>query len=136
MTPFSPPEWKQLDPTSPTWAIRHFDSADAKLDPTSPIGKPEGDNQGILRDREIVGLTFQMDTKAKKGFIRHLTNPTNSLQRVAPAWQEYGAEFVSKPVIRLIEPGIIEISCSLDKEDQPGMFLILLGFALGHGANF
>ena len=42
--------------------------------------------------------------------IRHITKPTNALDRVSPPWRGRDGDFATKPVLRLIEPGVVQLN--------------------------
>ncbi len=126
--PESLPEWQQLDRTARVWAIRHYDPADAELDPSSPLRGPAPANRP---DPKAVGLVFYLDPARPRAIVKYLSGADDGVRVAASLWRHRHADL--DPEIRQRTAGVVEIAAVLEKERGSEMFWFVLLAALGHG---
>lgn len=123
-------EWKHVDIEARFWAVRHYDKDDAQEDPSSPLNGNE--DTANIRDTEAVGIVFYFDpSRSKVAMVKQLTNNKDAAKLLAR--QRLPMHLGFKPVIRLAEPGVIEMVVPLDDPEEGSMFLFVLLGLLGHG---
>jgi len=122
------PEWHALDPQAKVWAIRHFDPVGARTDPTSPFSGPRSFS-GM--DAEAIGVVYSFDPAGATAQVRYLSRNKNARQIVQKLWVN-PAEGLTPEIVQT-EPGIVDISESLESEKTASIFLFVLSLALGHG---
>ena len=122
------PEWHALDPQAKVWAIRHFDRAGAKTDPTSPFSGPHSFSG---TDAEAIGVVYSFDRAETMAHVRYLSRNENAREIVRKLWVN-PAEGLTPEIVQT-EPGIVDISVSLKSEKTAAIFFFVLYLALGHG---
>jgi hypothetical protein len=124
------PEWKEVNTDAKFWAVRHYDISDAPRDPSSPLsGKQRAAN---WPDTEAVGIVLDFDPgRSKVVTVAYLSGNKDALKLFSDQHTKIGQGF--KPVIRLREPGVVEMMLSFDSEDEVGISLLVLFSLLGHG---
>jgi hypothetical protein len=130
--PASRPEWRHLDPTARTWAIRCFDVKEAPRDGTS---RSRGKKAAGSPDNEATGLVFWVDPANRNNAkIKYLSANKNDRALARGYWDYPETRFIRK--IQQEAPGIVDISIATEKPDgerDVAGFLLLLLNALGHG---
>ncbi len=122
------PEWKHVDRQAPFWALRHYDPTQADRDPTSPL-RPSLDAR--WRDPGAIGSVFNYTpNQANVAAIKYLTKTANAIPIVTNYWHRPSDQLV--PKIRQLEPGVIEVSVPLDKDETKDIFFFELLAWLGH----
>ena len=124
------PEWKEINTDAKFWAVRHYDRSDAPRDPSSPLsGKQRAAN---WPDTEAVGIVFNFDPdRSKVVTVKYLSGNKDALKIFSDEHTKIGQGF--KPVIRLREPGVVEMLLSFDSEDEVGISVLVLFRLLGRG---
>jgi hypothetical protein len=127
------PEWKHVNTGAKFWALRHYDKAQAQYDPSSPLSGQQA--AAICSDAEAVGVVFDFDpARSKVAAVRYLSRDEKGLKSFSDDMKKnknLGQDF--KPQFRQTKPGIIEMTVSLDENEQAGMFLFVVLMLLGHG---
>lgn len=121
------PEWRHCDVSRRIWAIRHYDHKDAPDDPSSPLG---GEKDATVPDAQAVGFVFALEPG--KAHVKYLSENVNALKIAKEFWTDQ----VLNQLVRPGEPGVVEISVSLDGQEarsSTGTFLFHLMVMLGHG---
>ena len=131
------PEWQFLDANARFWGLRHYDPAQAKLDPTSPLG---GDSSFTEGDPKAIGVLFELDPKNGQSLL--ITSMTGDN---AKAKADAGSgKAVSEPQegvryeVKLLnpKPGALEQLYTLDRSSTLEYALLSIQFALGRGMYF
>ena len=122
--PNSLPEWKHVDTRARFWAVRHYDKNDAQNDPSSPLSGEQ--LEANWPDTEAVGIVFNLDpSQSKSATIKYLSGNKDALRLFTDAHAKIEG---FKPVIRLAEPGVVEMVVNLGNPDEsPAFLLVLLG---------
>lgn len=128
------PEWKHINTDAQLWAVRHYDADEAKNDPSSPLSGEEA--PANWPDTQAIGIVFEFDpARSKVATVRYLSRSEKGLKTFSDDMKKAsypGQDF--KPQFHQAEPGMVEMSVSLvDKDEQAGMFLLVLLMLLGHG---
>jgi hypothetical protein len=127
--PDSLPEWKHVDTRARFWAVRHYDRGDAQNDPSSPLSGEQ--LEANWPDTEAVGIVFNWDPgQSKFATIKYLSGNKDALRLFADQYAKIEEGF--KPVIRLAEPGVVEMVVNLAERDESPLFLFVLLGLLGH----
>jgi hypothetical protein len=122
------PEWRHVDAHASVWAIRHYRKETAERDPSSPLRDKAAAN---VPDAGATGFVFWYDAKAGKvAKARYLSSAKDAVGIVTRGWHHPSEQLT--PKIIEIQPGVVEISASID-DDQIGQsfVFVLLGY-LGH----
>jgi hypothetical protein len=124
------PEWKQVNTNARFWAVRHYDRTDTLFDPSTPVS---GNNRAASwADTQAVGIVLEFDSdRSKVVTVRYLSGNKDALKVFSDEHKKIGQGF--KPVIRLREPGVVEMIVPFDSEDGGGISLFILMMLLGHG---
>jgi hypothetical protein len=123
-------EWKHVDRTAKFWGIRHYDKANAKNDPSSPLTNEQ--RAANNPDLSAVGLVFAYNGGKKDlATVKYLSASENAARIAARAWTR--GQDGMKPQIREKIKGVVEISFELNGEETKQGFLLLFLAALGHG---
>jgi len=126
------PEWEYVDTGQQFWAIRHYDKAWAKFDPSSPLAKEK-----TPIDNKAIGLVFSFDPRrSKMAKVKHLSENENA-DKIVTAWwtpsSETGPFRKVRPSICLLKPGVVQVEVNVtDLETATDFFFVLFWF-LGHG---
>ena len=131
------PEWKFLDANARFWGLRHYDPAQAKKDPTSPLG---GDSAYVQGDPKAIGVLFALDPKRE----RSLVVTSFSRDEAKTKAEASRGHAVSEPQdgvryevgLRNPAPGVLEEVYTLDRSSTLDYCLLAIQFALGRGMNF
>ncbi|HWN99934.1 MAG TPA: hypothetical protein VNS63_11765 [Blastocatellia bacterium] len=125
--PESLPEWKHVDTAARFWAVRHYDKGDAKDDPSSPLsGNQDAAN---WPDTEAVGIVFDFDpSRSKTATVKYLSGNKDALKVFASEQSQVDG---FKPVIRLAEPGVVEMVVNFSDPEEASTFLLVLLGLLG-----
>jgi len=108
--------------------VRHYDRGDAQNDPSSPLSGQQ--LEANWPDTEAVGIVFNWDPgQSKLATIKYLSGNEDALRLFADQFAKIEEGF--KPVIRLAEPGVVEMVVNLAERDSPAFLLVLLAL-LGH----
>jgi hypothetical protein len=128
--PESLPEWKHVDRKAKFWGIRHYDKANAKNDPTTPLTNER--RTANTPDPKAIGLVFDFDPAKKNSVkIKYLSASERAGEIAAFAWTHETEGL--KPDIREKTKGVVEVTVELnDEKTKPIFFLVFLS-ALGHG---
>jgi hypothetical protein len=113
------------------WSLRHYDGAQAQYDPSSPLsGRQAAAN---WPDTEAVGIVFDYDpARSKVAAVRYFSQKDlKSFSDIMKKASYPGQDF--NPHFNETNPGIIEMTVSLDENEQAGMFLFVLLMLFGHG---
>ncbi|MCD4726499.1 MAG: hypothetical protein K8R46_02480 [Pirellulales bacterium] len=123
------PEWRHVSTTAKAWAIRHYRKETADQDPSSPLRAAAAAN---VLDPHAIGFVFWYDAKqGKVAKARYLSGTMNTVPLVTKGWRFPSMNLI--PKIEEIQPGVVEISVSIEKDRVGHCFvLVLLGY-LGHG---
>jgi len=126
-------EWKHVNTSANFWSLRHYDGAQAQYDPSSPLsGRQAAAN---WPDTEAVGIVFDYDpARSKVAAVRYFSRNQKGLKSFSDEMKKArypGQDF--KPHFNETNPGIIEMTVSLDENEQAGMFLFVLLMLFGHG---
>jgi hypothetical protein len=122
-------EWKHVDRKVKFWGIRHYDKANAKNDPSSPLTNESG--AWNTPDPDAIGLVFAYDAGKKNLVnIKYLSTSKRADEIAAMDWTHEQEGL--KPQIRQKTKGVVEISVELNGENKGVFFLVFLA-ALGHG---
>ncbi len=123
-------EWQYVDRKAKFWGIRHYDKANAKNDPSSPLTNERA--AANTPDAEAVGLVFVYDpSKEKKVSIKYLSGSEQAADIAAMAWSHEQEGL--KPEIRQKAKGVVEITVESDGEMTKEIFLLVFLTSLGHG---
>jgi hypothetical protein len=125
------PEWKHVNTHAQFWAVRHYQEAGAKTDPTSPLGPGFGETP----DLQAIGLTFSFDPdKSKTATITYLSGDERSLQRIQNDYfkERSPANTQMRARYREAEPGVCEGSFDLEELESADYFVFVLEGLLGH----
>lgn len=131
------PEWNFLDNDSRFWGLRHYDPAQAKDDPTSPLG---ADSAYVQSDPSAIGVLYALDPKN----VRRLVVTSLSRDDVKTKAVAKQGHAVSEPQegvkyeIGLLSPapGVLEEVYTLDRSSTLDYCLLAIQFSLGRGMNF
>ncbi|MBI3844900.1 MAG: hypothetical protein HY292_09710 [Planctomycetes bacterium] len=125
------PEWKQIDTDATFWALRHYDAAAAKDDPTSPLGN--GHLQ-VEADPKAKGLVFFFNEPDGKPTVRYLSSNANAEAIAAKNWSHPapGHKENLEPSIEAIAPDVVEITVRSGKPEDTGIFILVWMCAIGH----
>jgi hypothetical protein len=124
------PEWKHVDTGARFWAVRHYDKDDAQDDPSSPLRGRQGDPR--WPDTEAVGIVFSFDpSRSKVATVKYLSGNKDAVKLFGDQQSQVDQGF--KPVIRLAEPGVVEMVVTFADPEEASMFLFVLLGLLGHG---
>jgi hypothetical protein len=126
-------EWKHVNTTAKFWWLRHYDKAEAQYDPSSPLtGRQSGTS---WPDTGAVGIVFHYDpSRSKVAVIHYVSRNQKGLESFSDRMKNdsyAGQDF--KPQFDGTKPGIIQMTVSLDKNEQAGIFLFVLLWLFGHG---
>lgn len=131
------PEWKFLNASARFWGLRHYDPAQAKRDPTSPLG---GDSTYVQGDPNAIGVLIALDPKNERNLVITSFSRDEAKAR-AVARKEHvlsepqdGVKYEVK--LRNPAPGVIEEIYSLDRSSAMDYCLLEIEFSLGRGINF
>lgn len=123
------PEWKQLNTDARFWSVRHYQRTDTPLDPTSPLSGE--DLPASWSDAEAIGIVLDFDPgRSASVNVKYLSRNKNALELFTEYNTKIGQGFT--PVIRLREPGVVEMSVPFDNDDRGGISLLVLLTILGH----
>lgn len=127
------PEWKAVPVGAKYWALRHYDKADAAMDPTSPFGGKKTANRP---DEKAVGLTFAFDPdKSSTATITYFSSDPNVLanaqKNLFPLESEFGFRELHARY-RQAGRGIVAGSFDLDHIESAALFVFALRAFLGH----
>lgn len=125
------PEWKHVNTHAQFWAVRHYQEAGAKTDPTSPFGPCFGETP----DPQAIGLTFSFDPdKSKTATITYLSGDEKSRQRFQKEYFTERGPAVTQMHNRYREvvPGALEGSYDLEQIESADSFVFVLEALLGH----
>jgi len=130
--PESLPEWGYVNTAAKFWAVRHYDKAEAQSDPSSPLSGRQAAANWI--DTQAVGIVFDFDPHSSKvATVRYLSQSGDALKIFSDELMKASQPGQDpNPLIRLKEPGVVEMLVSLDAKEQVGMFLFVLLGLLGH----
>lgn len=113
-------EWKHVDQSAPLWALRHFRSERASVDPTDPH------NEGVMGDRDpdAIGVTVQVgsptpSTVSARWISRSDDNHWKSFAEIPDAKNRFAT--------RRISLGIWEVKGSGDAEVSAFAIFALMG---------
>jgi hypothetical protein len=121
------PEWKHVDMTSPFWALRHFDRADASSDPTSPFAtSPPARGEHVwFQDHQAVGMVFGVSPN--KDGVARITYLSNNPIAVDIATQRWAyPRWLLQPAIGQVEFGVVGVSVSLKVLEDKDLCITLL----------
>jgi hypothetical protein len=126
------PEWKYVNAGAKYWGLRHYDRAQADLDPSSPFGGPKAAN---FPDEQAIGLVFSFEPHTRRRpTITYLSGDpqiAKGLKKGALSMGYYGAKFGVE--YRELDAQAIQASYNLGDAESVGMFLFILMALLGHG---
>ncbi len=123
------PIWGHVNFDASVWGMRHYRKDFADTDPTSPLSPQAAAN---VPDSLAIGLVFWFDTKGETvAKVRYLSGAKDAAQLVTQGWQNPHENLA--PIIKQIEPGVIEITASFGEDDNSlNMFMFVLLAYLGH----
>jgi len=132
--PDSLPEWKYVNRRALVWGLRHYDSAQAELDPSSPFG---GEKTANLPDDGAIGVAFYLGASDRRnGTMTYLSRNKDARQMLQRYLVQAGSEPASTgsfPIgVRELALGTIECSVPLLRPEALGQFLLVLKAMLGH----
>lgn len=127
------PEWKYADTHAEFWAVRHYDAAGVKIDPSSPF---LGEHSQSFEDTRAIGLVFAFSpSTSKTASIIYLSGDTN----VRPIAEKYFSSMNSETGARemraryqVLAPGVVETSVDLDHIESAQLFALMLLSMVGH----
>jgi len=126
-------EWRHVNTSAKFWSLRHYDKAQAQYDPTSPLSGHQ--LAANWPDTGAVGIVFEYDpARSKVAAVRYFSRNQKGLKSFSDEMKKAsypGQDF--KPQFNETNPGIIEMTVSLDENEQAGMFLFVLLMLFGHG---
>jgi len=133
--PESLSEWKYLDATAQFWGLRHYDRAQAKGDPSSPIGDREIGE--AYNDKQAIGLVFSFDAAKGKGpSITYLSGNDRLSDEPERGILSMGYEGGKLGITyRKLGPGVVEASYNVEAAGAIFIFSFFLGWMLGHGVS-
>jgi hypothetical protein len=126
--PSTSPEWKLLNQTKTAWAMRHYDHAESKLDPSSPLGGKAAAN---VADDQAVGFACTVEgfDRITCSYISGNKDRSDVAERLFS-----GPLPVVKPNSVLTKAEVVEMKFVLANARARREFLLRLLSALGHGA--
>ncbi len=155
------PEWRFLDPDTRFWGLRHYDRAQAKLDPTSPFHEDSAFGHG---DPKAVGILFALEARSEKkavitvlsgdeAMIRDTLSRGTSSEEAEIAsfcghevitrdggmtYQDEAPEVGAQYAVELWSPapGILQRSYTLSRAGALGYFILTMQTSLGRGMWF
>lgn len=123
------PEWKQVNTDARFWSVRHYQRSDTPLDPTSPLSGE--DLPASWSDAEAIVIVLDFDPERSASVnVKYLSRNKNALELFKVYHTKIGQGFT--PIIRLREPGVVEMSVPFDNDDRGGISLLVLLTILGH----
>lgn len=123
------PEWKQVNTDARFWAVRHYDRTDTLRDPSTPVsGNPR---PASWADTQAIGIVLDFDpVKSKLVTVKYLSENKDALKLFSDEHMKIGQGF--NPVIRLREPGVVEMIVPFGDDDEAGISLLVLFTLFGH----
>jgi hypothetical protein len=126
------PEWNYVNTDAPFWGMRHFDRAQAELDPTSPFGGRKAAN---IPDEQGIGLVFSFGPERSNATtITYLSDDRNISEKLKnyerSRHDETGDDFHLN--LTQLKPGILQFSCPISTHGQLLDFFFILEGVLGH----
>jgi hypothetical protein len=123
------PEWKQVNTNAKFWSVRHYQRTDTPLDPSSPLSGE--DLEASWSDAEATGIVLDFDPgRSASVTVKYLSRNKDVLRLFSDYHTKIEQGF--KPVIRLREPGVVEMIVPFDTDDRGGISLLVLLTLLGH----
>lgn len=124
------PEWKQVNTNARFWAVRHYDRSNTLFDPSTPVSGNK--RPASWADEQAVGIVLEFDPDRSKAAVtvKYLSANKDALKVFSDEHTKIGQGF--KPVIRLLEPGVVEMIVPFDGKDAGGISLLVLFTLLGH----
>lgn len=123
------PEWKKVNTNARFWAVRHYDRSDTLFDPSTPVSGNK--RSASWADAQAVGIVLEFDLdRSKVVTVKYLSANKDALKVFSDEHTKIGQGF--KPVIRLLEPGVVEMIVPFDGKDEGGISLLVLFMLLGH----
>jgi hypothetical protein len=121
------PEWKFLNQTKTAWAMRHYDHAESKLDPSSPLGGKAAVN---VPDDQAVGFTCFVEglDQVKCSYLSGNKDRSDVAQRLFS-----GRLPDVQPDSVVTKGDAVEMKFVLANTRARSEFLIRFLSALGHG---
>lgn len=127
------PEWKYVNTRVRCWGLRHYDKAQANLDPSSPIG---GEKSANFPDDKAIGLVFNFDP-VREATITYLSGAKDVLgivqEGLFPAQSDPDSIKDLRIRYREIAPGVVQGSFDLVQSEPVWYFTFVLMAVLGHG---
>jgi hypothetical protein len=125
-------EWRYVNTRAPVWGLRHYQTLEASLDPTSPFS-----GQGDAGDAMAVGLAFSFDTFVRRMVTVSYLSANNKARQMLEDYLGVADADTASPrefQIRLRQPalGVIEGSVTLSLKEMFYRFLFGLMGMLGH----
>ena len=121
------PEWKFLNQKKTAWAMRHYDHAESKLDPSSPFGGKAAVN---VPDDQAVGFTCSVEglEQVKCSYLSDNKDRSDVAQRLFS-----GQLPDARPYSVVTKSDAVEMNFVLANTRARSEFLIRFLSALGHG---
>lgn len=124
------PEWKYVNTHAPFWGIRHYDTSQANLDPTSPFGGGKAANQP---DDQAIGVVFAFDPNdGRTATVTYLSN-NESMLEIFKRSQHPEEVPALVPSFKQLGKGVAQASFQLSEAESVAYFFLILETALGHG---
>lgn len=131
------PEWRFLDANARFWGLRHYDSTQAKVDPTSPLSEGRTFGPG---DPKAIGVLFALNPTDQRHLVFTSLSGDEAKVRDAAsngksvAEPQDGVKFEVK--LQNPEPGVLEQIYTLDRASTLDYSILAIEIALGRGMYF
>jgi hypothetical protein len=121
------PEWNFVNQTKTAWAMRHYDRAELKLDPSSPLG---GQGAANVPDNQAVGFACSVEglDQVKCSYLSSNKDRSDVAQKLFS-----GLLPKLKPNSVVTKTDAVEMNFVLADAKARSEFLIRFLSALGHG---
>ena len=123
------PEWPQVNTKARFWAIRHFDAAHAKTDPTTPLTTEQ--RAANVPDQQAVGMTFSFEPeKNSLAAVNYLSSNPKAAETQKRIWGS--RELRLNPTYDTSKPNLVKATMRLEGQSNAASFWLELFAMLGH----
>ena len=128
------PEWKLIDKNSQIWALRHYDFANARQNPTSPYYVSSINGQENYQDLGAKGFVFQYDDGNKIAELKFLSTDAQAQKIRTKLWQELDKQAsLGLAKVTSTTTGLLTIQIKASQCKSLNYFGLMLMMNLGHG---
>jgi len=125
-------EWRFVDTRVPVWGLRHYRSAKAELDPTSPFRSEAPAN---VPDSDAIGATFWFNPEEQTAVAAYVSLNSDPEQILARHLGPNSPTIADLQIIEL-EPGAVQAAAAVSGLDS--LYNVMFGIMalMGHGVYF